>query len=200
MDGDLRGAVGRVHSKIAEVVAAPEDGARRSPSTFGRAAFVDLEQHFGLGGGRKEGQKLLSPKRHRIVVLSDPALVNTPLQPIAVIDGTLCQLTRHGSRAAAHTPLATAVVEFSRGPLCCFVREHPYGLLPGMPNLYCLDANLRLLWLAEWPLENDPCAALGDFDERKNVLTVTSISGTIVRLDASTGRLLKVMAPVAVAS
>jgi hypothetical protein len=86
--------------------------------------------------------------------------VKTPLQPIAVIDGTLCELTREGARAAAHAPLATAVVEFRRGPMCFFVREHPYGLLPGMPNLYCLDGDLRLQWLAEWPLIDDPCAAI----------------------------------------
>lgn len=124
--------------------------------------------------------------------------MNTPLQSIAVIDGSLCQLTRQGTRAAAHAPLATAVVEFRRGPMCFFVREHPYGLLPGIPNLYCLDGALRLLWLAEWPLANDPCAALGELEG--DTLTATSVNGVTVQLDATTGRLLRTLVPVAVAS
>lgn len=115
-----------------------------------------------------------------------------------MIDGTLCQLTREGSRAAAHAPLATAVVEFRRGPMCFFVREHPYGLLPGIPNLYCLNGDLRLLWLAEWLLEEDPCAAITEVTDEK--LTVVSVRGVVVQLDASTGRLLRMDAPVAVAS
>jgi hypothetical protein len=124
--------------------------------------------------------------------------VNTPLQSIAVIDGALCQLTREGTRAATHAPLATAVVEFRRGPLCFYVREHPYGLLPGIPNLYCLDAELRLQWLAEWPLESDPCASLAEVEG--DVLTAVSVSGVTVQLDATTGRLLGTIAPVAAAS
>lgn len=129
---------------------------------------------------------------------SHPALVNPSLQSIAVIDGTLCQLTREGARAAAHTPLATAVVEFRRGPMCFYVREHPYGLLPGIPNLYCLDGALRLQWLAEWPLSDDPCASL--LEVEGEILTAVSVQGVTVRLDAATGRLLACEAPVAAAS
>lgn len=114
--------------------------------------------------------------------------VNSPLQPIAVIGGSLCQLTREGAHAAAHAPLATAVVEFCRGPRCFYVREHPHGLLPGIPNLYCLDRELRLQWLAEWPLADDPCAAIAEVDDE--VLTAVSRQGVRVRVDANTGRLL----------
>jgi hypothetical protein len=114
--------------------------------------------------------------------------LNTPPQSIAVIDGSLCQLTREGVRAAAHAPLATAVVEFCRGPRCYYVREHPHGLLPGIPNLYCLDRELRLQWLAEWPLTDDPCAAIAEVAD--DVLTVVSKQGVQVRIDAHTGRLL----------
>jgi hypothetical protein len=85
-----------------------------------------------------------------------PSRVNNPPQSIAVIDGSLCQLSREGIHTAAHSPLATAVVEFCRGAHCYYVREHPHGLLPGIPNLYCLDRELRLQWLAEWPLTDDP--------------------------------------------
>jgi len=124
--------------------------------------------------------------------------VNTPTQSTAVIDGALCQLTREGVRAAAHAPLATAVVEFHRGPMCFYVREHPHGLLPGIPNLYCLDGDLRLQWLAEWPLTADPCATIAGVEG--DVLTALSVGGVTVRLDTTTGRLLDCAAPVAAAS
>jgi hypothetical protein len=68
------------------------------------------------------------------------------------------------------------------------VREHPHGLLPGIPNLYCLDRELRLQWLAEWPLADDPCAAIAQVEDE--VLTVVSSRGVRVRVDANTGRLL----------
>lgn len=112
----------------------------------------------------------------------------TPIEALAVIDGALCQLARTGDRTLWHTPLATAVVEFRHGPLRTYVREHPFGLLPGFPNLYCLDGDQRLLWTAEWPATHDPCAVI--VDEIDGELIVMSVSGAIVRLDAMTGRLL----------
>ena len=112
-----------------------------------------------------------------------------------MIDGTLCLLTREGGRALSHAPLATAVVEFRRGPMCCFVREHPFGLLPGMANLYCLDGALRLQWLAEWPLADDPCGAI--VSAEGDTLVALSMAGAIVRLDATSGRLIGCVAPVA---
>ena len=87
-----------------------------------------------------------------------------------------------------HEPLATAVVEFRRGALCTFVREHPYGLLPGLPNLYCLDGAHRLMWLAEWPFADDHCARI--VDEAGGELVVESAAGVRVRLDALTGRVI----------
>lgn len=117
---------------------------------------------------------------------------------LAVIDGTLCQLTREGARAVGHAPLATAIVEFRHGPMRYYVREHPYGLLPGIPNLYCLDAAFRLQWMAEWPNHDDPCAAI--IGEEGHALVALSTSGTTVRLDADTGRLLRADHPMAAAS
>jgi hypothetical protein len=114
--------------------------------------------------------------------------MTTPSQGLAVIDGALCELGPFGSRTLSHAPLATAVVEFRRGPLCTYVREHPFGLLPGLPNLYCLDGANRLQWMAEWPDMNDPCAVI--VDEVDGVLTTMSVNGATVRLDAATGRLL----------
>jgi len=115
-------------------------------------------------------------------------LVITPRHAFAVIDGSLCQLGRFGGRAVWHAPLASAVVEFRRGPLRTYVREHTYGLLPGLPNLYCLDGAHRLQWMAEWPSAVDPCA--GIVDEVDGVLFAVSVAGVEVRLDAATGRLI----------
>lgn len=115
-----------------------------------------------------------------------------------MIDGTLCHLTREGARVVTHTPLATAVVEFRHGPLCVYVREHPYGLLPGIPNLYCLDAALRLQWIAEWHDPADPCVKI--VSDEGAALLVEAASGALVRLDAHTGRLLEATVPMAVAS
>jgi outer membrane protein assembly factor BamB len=121
--------------------------------------------------------------------------VNYDAPALAVIDGTLCQLTREGVRAGGHAPLATAVLEFRHGTLRYYVREHPHGLLPGMPNLYCLDASFRLQWLAEWPDSSDACSAI--LGEEGNTLVAQAVSGAIVRLDARTGRLLRVEQPMA---
>lgn len=116
---------------------------------------------------------------------------------IAVIDGNLCRLNRAGTIVAAHAPLATAVLEFRHGPLRLYVREHPFGLLPGVPNLYCLGADFRLQWLAEWPLPADPCGRI--VSEADGVLAVESVRGVTVRFDAETGR-LRDCAAVAMAS
>jgi hypothetical protein len=113
--------------------------------------------------------------------------VETTLTPaLAVIDGKLCRLARTGAVIATHAPLATAVLEFRVGPMRLYVREMPHGLLPGVPNLYCLDANFRLLWLAEWPLVDDPCAKISD--ESADTLQVESTSGAVVCLDPMSGR------------
>ena len=106
----------------------------------------------------------------------------------AVIDGKLCRLTRNGSVNATHLPLATGVIEFRPGALRLYVRENPYGLLPGVPNLYCVDPNFRMIWLAEWPLPDDPCGRI--VDEADDVLRLESVSGVAVRLESSTGRAL----------
>jgi hypothetical protein len=125
-------------------------------------------------------------------------LVNSVTPALAVIDGTLCQLTREGTRAGGHAPLATAVVEFRQGTMRFYVREHPFGLLPGLPNLYCLDGGFRLQWMAEWPDPADPCAAI--VGEEGDTLVATSIAGATIRLDAQTGRLISAEQHMAAAS
>ena len=123
--------------------------------------------------------------------------MNDDSPALAVIDGTLCQLTRDGARAGGHSPLATAVLEFQHGSLRYYVREHPHGLLPGLPNLYCLDAAFRLQWMAEWPESADPCTSI--LGEEGSVVLAQAASGAIVRLDANTGRLVRVEQPMAAA-
>ncbi len=90
-----------------------------------------------------------------------------------------------------------AVAEFLPGPLCYFVREQAFGLLPGLPNLYCLDAGFHLLWVAEWPTEAGLCTALCGVENGE--LIATAGSGAQVRIEAATGRLLRVASTLAVA-
>ena len=121
----------------------------------------------------------------------------TPSPALAVIDGTLYQLTREGAPAAACPPLATAIVEFRRGPLCVYVRELSLGLLPGIANLYCLDGALRLQWIAEWPAALGACT--GILDATDDALTVESASGAVVRINAHNGKVIGVEQELAVA-
>lgn len=123
--------------------------------------------------------------------------MNNATPALAVIDGMLCQLSRNGARTGGHAPLATAVVEFRPGPLCYYVREHPHGLLPGLPNLYCLDGAFRLQWMADWPESAGPCT--GIHGEEAGMLVTFAASGAVVRLDAATGRLLRIDQPMAAA-
>ena len=140
--------------------------------------------------------KILSPCGRRPVGFPSP-LVNYETPALAVIDGTLCQLTRQGTRAGGHTPLATAVVEFRHGPLRFYVREHPFGLLPGLPNLYCLDGGFRLRWMADWPDPSDLCGAI--VGEEGDTLVTMSTGGAIVRLEAHSGRLKSIEQPMSAA-
>src|SRR5688572_29652243 len=140
-------------------------------------------------------RKIFCRRRAFRLFVSRAQLVTAETPALAVIDGTLCQLTREGTRAVGHAPLATAVVEFRHGSMRYYVREHPYGLLPGLPNLYCLDAAFRLQWMAEWHDTEDPCAEI--VGEERDTLGAMSAAGATVRLDAPTGRVLGVERPMA---
>src|SRR5688572_23608047 len=142
-------------------------------------------------------RKIFCRRRAFRLFVSRAQLVTAETPALAVIDGALCQLTREGLRAAGHPPLATAVLEFQHGSLRYYVREHPHGLLPGLPNLYCLDAAFRLQWMAEWPEAADPCTAI--LGEEGSMVVAQAASGAIVRLDANTGRLVRVEQPMAAA-
>ena len=115
--------------------------------------------------------------------------MTTSTPAIAVIDGNLCRLSRHGAIVATHGPLSTAILEFRVGPMRVYVREHPLGLLPGLPNVYCLDGDFRLQWLAAWPFIDDPCARL--IDDTEQALIVETASGLVVHLDIANGAVLQ---------
>ena len=87
------------------------------------------------------------------------------------------------------------MVEFRQSPFRTLVREHPFGLLPGMPNLYCLDGAFRLQWLADWNETSDPFVAL--LGENATTLRAQTASGKVVTLDLNTGRRLSVEARMA---
>src|SRR4051812_30157161 len=122
-------------------------------------------------------------------------VVPAPTPALAVIDGTLFRLIHKGAIAGFLLPLATAVLEFHRGPLCIYVREHPFGLLPGIPNLYCVDAALRLQWMAEWHDPADPCTRIVESGGAQ--IVAEAASGTLVRINAHDGSLLGTERPVA---
>jgi hypothetical protein len=147
--------------------------------------------------GIKVGRENFCRRCPRKLLAYRAPVVTTSTPALAVIDGNLCRLARTGAIAATHAPLATAVLEFRVGPLRIYVREHPYGLLPGVPNLYCVDADFRLQWLAEWTLGEDRCARI--VDETADTLVVESVAGTLVYLDANTGRVLRTEPRMAVA-
>lgn len=121
--------------------------------------------------------------------------MTTPNSTLAVIDGALCLLTRQGAKSRRHAPLATAVVEFRQSPFRTLVREHPFGLLPGIPNLYCLDGAFRLQWVSEWTDAADPFVAL--LDENATTFRAQTSSGKVVTFDLNTGRLIRVEARLA---
>lgn len=116
--------------------------------------------------------------------LPDPEATDS----LAIIDGALCRLNRRGKVARRHAPLGSAIVEFK--PLAdgrLLVRERPADMLPGFANLYCLDANLRQVWLAEPPPDGalfaEPMALLD------SAVTCQTTSGHTLRLDLASGRL-----------
>jgi hypothetical protein len=121
--------------------------------------------------------------------------VSSPAPATAIIDGALCHLNRRGDCIVRHAPLATAIVQFVPGPMRYYVCERPDGILPGLPNLYCLDGGLRLAWLAEWPWRDDPCVTI--LGEDNDCVSAATRSGVVVRLDRDSGRLIGDVAAVA---
>jgi len=108
---------------------------------------------------------------------------------LAVIDGALCRVNRKGRIVTHHPPVGSAIVQFlSTAQGSVIVRELGDGFLPGLTNLYCLDAALNLLWFADQPSGADFYADLGR--EEEGCLVCTSTAGIECRIDLAGGRTL----------
>ena len=66
------------------------------------------------------------------------------------------------------------------------VRERPADMLPGFANLYCLDADLRQVWLAEPPADGALFTEPMSLDAGS--ATCGTTSGHTLRLDLASGR------------
>jgi hypothetical protein len=104
----------------------------------------------------------------------------------ALINGSLCKLNRRGTVVKRHAPLGGAIMEFHVHSGHIYVREDAGGFLAGMPNLYCLDENLFITWLAELPSALDPYATIVEIGE--SVLSCRTQSGTQYQLSLIDGR------------
>jgi len=104
----------------------------------------------------------------------------------ALINGSLCKLNRRGTVVKKHAPLGGTIMEFHVQAGRIYVREDAGGFLAGMPNLYCLDENLFITWLAELPSALDPFATILEITEQS--LSCRTQSGTLYQLSLNDGR------------
>jgi len=104
----------------------------------------------------------------------------------ALINGSLCKLNRRGTVVKRHAPLGGTIMEFHVQGGRVYVREDAGGFLAGMPNLYSLDENLFITWLAELPSPLDPFASIMEIGE--NVLHCRTQSGLHYQLSLANGR------------
>lgn len=84
--------------------------------------------------------------------------------------------------------MGSRVAEFIAWKGILLVRESEEGFLTGMPNLYCMDEELKMLWLAELPSPEDAYA--GELKIESETLLCRSRLGRDCRLDLDTGHLL----------
>lgn len=105
----------------------------------------------------------------------------------AIIDGNLCKLNRRGTVVRRHTPMGNGIAEFIVAEGRLFVRETDAGCLLGIPNLYCLDEDLKMAWLAELPEASD--AFIGALLIEGSRLSCDSRAGRHCSLDITTGKL-----------
>lgn len=109
----------------------------------------------------------------------------------ALLNGALCKLNRRGTVTKRHKPLGTAVVEFVVVGERILVREQAEGCLLGMPNLYCLDSNLFIIWLAELPAAENAYACIREIAEEQ--VRCLSTKGESLRLNLSDGKVCEVV-------
>lgn len=107
----------------------------------------------------------------------------------ALIDGFLCRLNRMGSVEKRRAPIGTVFSEFVVSGDFLYVLEDSRSFLTGMSNLYCLDAELNMLWLAEPPSPTD--AYTGKITLEGGRLVCGSREGKSCLLDPLHGKLLE---------
>lgn len=107
----------------------------------------------------------------------------------ALIDGSLCRLSRAGSVEKRRAPIGTVFLEFVVSGPFLYVLEDNRSFLTGMSNLYCLDSELNMVWLAEPPSPTDAYAGKLGLDDGR--LVCASREGRRCALDLQTGALLE---------
>lgn len=106
----------------------------------------------------------------------------------AIIDGLLCKLSRRGTVLKKRAPMGSTIAEFMVAGQVLIVRETAEGFLPGMSNLYGVDDELKMLWLAEPPFSNDSYAGFIGLNE--GVLNCRTKTGRESRVNPADGKLL----------
>lgn len=108
-------------------------------------------------------------------------------QGLAIIEGTLCRLDRHGTVVRRMPPLGGfSVAEFYRIGNDIVVREQVGSVLAGISNLYRITQDFGLVWLAHLPSPQDAYAAVVEVGA--DHIVCRSTSGRDVRLDLRDGR------------
>ena len=105
----------------------------------------------------------------------------------AIIEGNLCRLNRRGTVTKRLHPLGGSVAEFHLLGTDMIVREEASGFLAGMPNLYCINEGLRIVWLAELPSAQESYSTVLGVDPER--IVCRSSSGHDHHLDPKTGKL-----------
>lgn len=111
----------------------------------------------------------------------------------AIIDGSLCRLSRRGTVTKRHAPLGLAIEQFIVDEGRVYVREKPEGLLEGIPSVYCLDDRLQLVWLAS---QIDPREAIvGEITLERGIVSGETRAGHRLKLAADSGKPFAVQTP-----
>lgn len=85
----------------------------------------------------------------------DLMALNLEAASYAILDGKLCRLNRRGTVVRRHAPIGGRIEDFLVVQDRIVVREAPEDFLAGVSNLYCLDENFKLVWLAQQPKGNE---------------------------------------------
>lgn len=103
-------------------------------------------------------------------------------------DDVVCKLMEStGSVIARHTALCTRVVQLMPVARWLIVLEDYYRFPLGQSNMYCIDHDLHMVWVAELPSADD--TYVNQIFERGDVLQCGSWNGYMCELDPASGRI-----------